>query len=106
MWDKVLKKMGHFAIYMVLCFFWIWALHSTGRSRKWVVRTAVLLTVLYAISDEIHQHFTPGRSPRVFDVFIDTLGALTAARFEFKRGEWEDTLAETDHASGDSPRSN
>ena len=32
---------------------------------------------LYAISDEIHQHFVPGRSCQVSDMIIDTCGALT-----------------------------
>lgn len=37
---------------------------------------AVLWTILYAISDEIHQSFIPGRTGLISDVFIDTGGAL------------------------------
>ena len=36
---------------------------------------AVLLALAYGISDEIHQSFTPGRSPDVMDVVADTIGA-------------------------------
>jgi hypothetical protein len=36
------------------------------------------LSVLYAISDEIHQSFTPGRSSSVVDVMTDALGAALA----------------------------
>ena len=32
---------------------------------------------LYACSDELHQHFTPGRACMFTDVLIDTGGALT-----------------------------
>ena len=32
---------------------------------------------LYAISDEIHQYFVPGRSCQISDIIIDTCGALT-----------------------------
>ena len=32
---------------------------------------------LYAITDEIHQLFVPGRSGMIKDVFIDSLGIIT-----------------------------
>jgi VanZ family protein len=37
-----------------------------------------LITVLYAMSDEYHQTFIPGRNGTVMDVVIDSLGGLTA----------------------------
>ena len=36
--------------------------------------TSLIVGVLYASSDEIHQYFVPGRSARVFDVMIDSAG--------------------------------
>ncbi len=39
---------------------------------------AVGTTMLYAVSDEIHQAFSVGRGPGVGDVLIDTLGASIA----------------------------
>ena len=33
------------------------------------------LTVIYAVSDEIHQAFVPGRSAQLSDVCIDACGA-------------------------------
>jgi len=42
--------------------------------RYWL---AWLLAVLYAITDELHQSYVPGRHPSVWDVVIfDNLGAL------------------------------
>ena len=42
-------------------------------------RLAWLLAVLYAVTDEIHQTFTPGRHPSIWDVVIfDNLGAMIA----------------------------
>lgn len=32
---------------------------------------------LYALTDELHQRFVPGRSGELRDVFIDTSGAFT-----------------------------
>jgi VanZ family protein len=37
---------------------------------------ALLICILYAISDEIHQMFIPGRSGQVSDVLIDSTGGL------------------------------
>ena len=36
---------------------------------------AVLLSTLYGVFDEVHQYFTPGRSPDVRDVVADVVGA-------------------------------
>ena len=63
------------------------------------ILTSLIVGVLYASSDEIHQYFVPGRSARVFDVMIDSAGVclgicivifvLCIARkvMERKRGE-------------------
>ena len=39
----------------------------------------ISIGILYAISDEFHQSFSPGRSPKVTDVYIDTLGVIVGA---------------------------
>ena len=48
--------------------------------KKLSLRTGItlLITLLYAVSDEIHQLFVPGRSGMLRDVVIDFLGALIA----------------------------
>lgn len=35
-----------------------------------------LIAFLYGVSDEIHQHFVPGREAHVFDALADSLGAF------------------------------
>ena len=67
--DTIFKKTSHAAAYGVLWLLW-WL--ATGR-RAWL---ALALTVGYAISDEWHQTFVPGRHGQWFDVGVDTLGAL------------------------------
>jgi len=42
------------------------------------VGNTLLVGVLYAISDEAHQMFVPGRNPALFDVAIDTAGIILA----------------------------
>jgi VanZ family protein len=73
--NLLLKKGGHFCVYGVLAFLW-WRVLSRGRPRAWTpLLGALVLTTLYAISDEYHQSFVPGRQPRVVDVVIDASGA-------------------------------
>lgn len=48
--------------------------------KKWVI----IISYLYAVSDEIHQGFTPGRSPRFRDTLIDLIGILIGV-FIFKK---------------------
>ncbi|MGH3065729.1 MAG: VanZ family protein [Gaiellaceae bacterium] len=65
-WDLALRKLAHTAEYAVLAAL---LMRATGRSRL-----AFVLGTLYAVSDEIHQAFVPGRMGAPLDVAIDTLG--------------------------------
>lgn len=68
----ILRKTAHFVTYAVLALCYVYAL---GDQRHW--RAALLLAVLYAISDEYHQSWTPNRYPSWTDVLIDSAGAAT-----------------------------
>ena len=37
---------------------------------------SLIIGILYATSDEIHQIFTPGRGPQITDVIIDSMGVI------------------------------
>ena len=39
---------------------------------------ATLCVAAYGVSDEIHQHFVPGRNSEIMDVVADTAGGLLA----------------------------
>ena len=71
------RKNAHFIAYFILS---VLTMNAFGRSgvkgRKRILRT-MLICVLYAITDEIHQLFIPGRAGQVKDVLIDSLGAAT-----------------------------
>ena len=84
--DLVLKKTCHFVLYAVLAVLWMWALTSEGWSRGRRARVALLICALYAVSDEVHQMFVPGRGPRVTDVLIDIAGAWAATRIPLRPG--------------------
>jgi VanZ family protein len=69
-WDVMIKKGSHFMAYAILALLVYMAFPHKG----W----AWLIATLYAVSDEYHQTFVPGRSGLVSDVIIDSLGALAA----------------------------
>jgi VanZ family protein len=74
--DYIVRKNAHFFVYFVLGMLVLHALKRSGMSRYRAIRIALLICVLYAISDEIHQQFVPGRGPGIKDVFIDSAGAM------------------------------
>lgn len=76
-WDQVVKKGGHLLSYAILTILW---LRPLGR-RLPCRRAAVLaggVAFLYAITDEFHQTFVPGRNGNCIDVMIDGAGILGA----------------------------
>jgi VanZ family protein len=38
------------------------------------ISISLIVGIIYAISDEIHQGFIPGRAAKITDVMIDTMG--------------------------------
>jgi len=77
--EKMFYKSAHFFAYAVLMWL-MWRALSPGRRAGWPVLLAALgLTVLYGVSDEIHQLFVPGRHGRLADVLFDSAGALAMA---------------------------
>lgn len=78
-WEFILGKLAHFFEYAVLCFLLISALSNYRISKKKMVVLAVILSMLYAFSDEYHQSFIPGRTPSVNDLAVDGLGIFLAS---------------------------
>ena len=69
----LVRKSAHFTLYFILGLLVISFLKEFGLSRKSII-ISIIVVLLYAVSDEIHQTFIPGRSGEVFDVLIDTIG--------------------------------
>ncbi len=76
LWDFVAKKSAHFTEYALLAAFMLRGLRGEAPLRPARLIWALVLTVLYAASDEYHQTFVPGREGRLLDVGIDALGAM------------------------------
>jgi VanZ family protein len=80
-WDAILKKGGHLLAYSVLAFL---AYRVTATWSKPFL-AAFVIAGLYAVGDEWHQSFVPGRNGTTIDVLIDCLGA-TMMLLVLKRG--------------------
>lgn len=72
----LVRKSGHAAEFLLLGLLFT-GCQSWKRPLPATLLTSWLLTVCYAASDEIHQHFVPDRACRALDVLIDSLGAAT-----------------------------
>ena len=78
-------KLAHMTAYGTLACTVLWSFGRKGLDNpgRTVVLT-LLFCVLYGISDEYHQSFTPLRSVSVLDVFADTAGALCVTLLWFQ----------------------
>ena len=75
--NGIVRKMAHFSIYFVFSVLMYLFISRYNIKNKSVKLSAVSICLLYAISDEIHQYFVPGRSCEIRDVFIDLCGILS-----------------------------
>jgi VanZ family protein len=82
--DFVAKKLAHFLLYAGLYVLLVRAFSTL----PWFARTMsrayllpMLVAILYAISDEVHQTFVPSRNGSARDVLIDFFGVFLAYLF-------------------------
>jgi VanZ family protein len=66
------RVIAHFSEYALLAALWRWALHPFLGARA--TAAAAAISILYAIGDEIHQGFVPGRDSDPVDVLVDCCG--------------------------------
>ena len=76
----VIRKLAHFSVYAVLATLWFLALN---RERRWSAPRAawgaLLVAIVWAFLDELHQAFEPSRTASAADVALDSAGALAAS---------------------------
>ncbi|QSQ07859.1 hypothetical protein H0A61_00176 [Koleobacter methoxysyntrophicus] len=74
----LVRKGAHVAEYFVLAFLLANAFEKYPLRDKKVILYSFSASFLFAISDEIHQLYVPGREGRATDVIIDTIGIIAA----------------------------
>lgn len=73
------RKAAHFCVYAALGFCSYSFFYFSGIRLKGIFPPAVMLCAAYAVIDEIHQFFTPGRSIKITDMLLDSVGAAFGA---------------------------
>lgn len=73
--QHIVRKMAHFSIYAVggILLFHLSRTYTKKHTWAW----AWAMGTVYAITDELHQYFVPGRSCELRDVIIDSSGVIT-----------------------------
>jgi VanZ family protein len=77
--NELAALVAHFVVYAVLMLFLQRALrHDNAVSAGRALAVGLALIAAYALSDEYHQAFVPGRYPDPLDWLADMTGALVA----------------------------
>lgn len=72
----IVRKGAHLFAYFVLALFVFHAFQVSMWTKRATIGMTIVVCVLYAVTDEVHQLFIPGRSGQVTDVLIDTIGSV------------------------------
>ena len=72
--EKPLRKVAHMTEYFILALLWVLPFSLHGYSEKKLACCILIICVLTAAGDELHQYFVSGRNASVIDVGIDSVG--------------------------------
>lgn len=78
----IIRKGAHFTEYLILNLLYFNMLRFYISNKKALIYS-IILSFLYASTDEFHQTFVEGRAGRFTDVLIDTSGAVTGSIIAF-----------------------
>ncbi len=79
--DPPLRTMAHMFCFCVLGMLYFLTARTFPVSVKIGALSSVACALIYAISDELHQHFVPGRSMQLQDILVDLTGAVMGVAF-------------------------
>lgn len=74
--QHIVRKSAHFTLYMLGAILFVLLYSTYDFKKKKIYILSFLSTVIYAISDEVHQLFISGRGPQIQDVVLDGCGAI------------------------------
>lgn len=72
-------KLIHAGYFGLTALFALYAGHEEGWSDRKAALAAILGTLAWGITDELHQSYVPNRTPEAADVLADVTGAALAA---------------------------
>lgn len=74
--DYIVRKNAHAFLYMILGILVAKAAYIFNKLRKDTVGYILFVCLFYAVTDEFHQSFIPGRTSLVSDILVDFIGTL------------------------------
>jgi VanZ family protein len=83
-WDLLLKKTMHVLAYGVLTALLMRALRGYWSDGGLIRVVSIGLSLAYALSDEYHQTFVPGRDGNLIDVAVDAVGIAGAIALDWR----------------------
>ena len=81
--QPIIRKGAHLSIYALVGLLMMNLMCTYKISNKNKFLITILVGIIYASSDEIHQNFIPGRTAAFTDVCIDTSGAILGSLIAF-----------------------
>ena len=75
--ERIISNLAHIPAYALLSFLWLKSF-AGSTSRNHIITSSFILggLMLFAISDEFHQSFVPGRSASFMDIALDLIGII------------------------------
>lgn len=86
----LLSFIYHFSSFFCFSFF-LFISSVKGKKNNFVFFFAIFLAFMYAVLDELHQFFVPGRSSSFVDIGVDSLGILFSSMIYFIRMKVKNT---------------
>lgn len=74
--DHPIRKTAHALEYALLGMLVFGAVYMPQKRNRYNLMLSWLIATVYAVSDEVHQLYVPGRSGQVSDVCLDSCGVL------------------------------
>ena len=74
--EHIIRKLAHFSLYAIIGILLMSLMSTYKLKQKNRILVSGSIGLLYAISDEVHQAFIPGRGPQIGDVGIDFAGVI------------------------------
>ena len=75
--EPILRKLAHYILYIIGGILIINSVNAYIKEDNKNTIYSAYIGIIYAVSDEIHQLFINGRSGKVADVIIDSIGIFT-----------------------------
>ena len=71
---EAMQNLLHIPLFGLLAFLWMRAFNKNNLLFKKALICSLIITVLYATFDELHQYFVPGRYATLGDLLLNTVG--------------------------------